>query len=96
MKFPSPNIAYGAGNSNADLSSYGIKCSYSLKVIQYKNKELLETEPAITIYECNNKNQLTGAPENYLVKQLGDKQFVIAIHDGAWLNFAQNISIESL
>lgn len=96
MQFPSMNMAYEATATDTDLGEAGVRCKYSINVIQYKDKEQIKTNPTLTIYECGNKKKLTAPKENYLIKELWDKQFIIEIHDGAWLDFAKNITISSL
>nr|MBR6100056.1 hypothetical protein [bacterium] len=56
MVFPSSNISYTADASDEDFNQAGVRCSHEIKVIQYKNKEQLKENPAITIYECTAKN----------------------------------------
>ncbi|MDO4714557.1 MAG: hypothetical protein Q4B28_08220 [bacterium] len=96
ITFPSMNIAYEAKSTDQDFDQAGVRCSYAINVIQYKNKELINSEPTLTIYECSTKNEFTPPAENYLIKELGEKKFIIQIHDGAWLDFANNTLIQSL
>lgn len=94
MTFPSMNISFEATSVERQFGAS--KCNYAVRVVQHKNKEQLSTAPALTIYECKNNPNLTPDGENFLIKELGDKKFVFEIHDGAWLQFAQETSIESL
>ena len=56
MTFPSSNISYTSDLSNEDFNQVGVRCTYAIKVIQYKNKDELKENPTITIYECTFKN----------------------------------------
>lgn len=94
--FPSSNISYTADATDEDFNQAGVRCSHAIKAIQYKDKEQLKDNPAITIYECTAKNWIQVQWNNYSIKELGDKKFVIKINDPAWYDFAKNITIESL
>ena len=96
MIFPSSNISYTSDSANEDFDQVGVRCSYTVKAIQYKNKEDLKDNPAITVYECTTKNWIELPWNNYILKELGDKKFVIQINDPAWYDFAKNITIETL
>jgi hypothetical protein len=48
------------------------------------------------IYECSFKNGFELPWENYFLKELGDKKFVIEVRDNTWYDFAKNIQITSL
>ena len=96
MVFPSSNISYTADAWDEDFNQAGVRCSHEIKVIQYKNKEQLKENPAVTIYECTAKNWIKVQWNNNILKELWDKKFVIQINDPAWYDFAKNITIESL
>lgn len=96
MVFPSSNISYTSDSANEDFDQVGVRCTYTIKAIQYKNKDDLKDNPAITVYECTTKNWIELPWKNYILKELGDKKFVIQINDPAWYDFAKNITIESL
>lgn len=96
MSFPSMNIAYEAFNTDEDFGQAGLRCHYGIRVIQYKNKDLIASEPTIIIHECSSKNEIQLPGENYLIKELGEKKFLITIRDSAWLDFAKNILIQLL
>lgn len=94
--FPSMNIAYEAKSTDQDFDQAWVRCSYAINIIQYKNKEHLHIEPTLTIYECSTKNDFTPPAENFLIKELGEKKFILQIHDGAWLDFANATKIQTL
>ena len=94
--FPSSNISYTADSSNEDFNQAGVHCSYEIKAIQFKYKDDLKDNPSVTVYECTAKNWIQLPWNNYILKELGDKQFVIQINDPAWYDFAKNITIETL
>jgi hypothetical protein len=56
MVFPSSNISYTSDSANEDFDQVGVRCTYTIKAIQYKNKDDLKDNPAITVYECTAKN----------------------------------------
>lgn len=95
LKFPSSNISYTSDISNEDFDQVGVRCTHTIKAIQFKNKEQLQDNPAVTIYECTAKNGIQLPWNNYVLKELGDKKFVIQINDPARYDFAKNIVIES-
>jgi len=82
------NIAYEAFTPSQSFEEQGVKCSYGLRVIAHKNKDLLQTSPALIIYECPASEKLN------LVKTIGNKTFVFQILDSAWINFANATSIQ--
>jgi len=96
MIFPSSNISYTSDATDEDFNQAGVRCTHAIKAIQYKNKEQLKDNPSVTIYECTAKNWIQVQWNNYIIKELGDKKFVIQINDPAWYDFAKNITIESL
>lgn len=96
MIFPSSNISFSADSSSEDFNQVGVRCSKAVKVIQYKNKEQLQESPATVVYDCTAKNWIELPWKNYILKELGDKKFVIQINDPAWYDFAKNITIEAL
>lgn len=77
MTFPSSNISYVSDAIDEDFGQAGIRCKYAIKVIDYKNKDSIQTSPKVIIYECNFKNEFQLPGENYLQKELDNKKFVI-------------------
>ena len=53
LKFPSPNISYRTALESNDLGIAGTKCSAVIKVSAYANKDTVETNPSIRIWECS-------------------------------------------
>ena len=96
MSFPSSNISYTSDAVSEDFDQVWVRCSYTVKVIQYKNKEELQTNPAVIVYECSFKNDFTLPGGNFFLKELGDKKFVVEVRDPAWFDFAKNIVISEL
>lgn len=96
MLLPSSNISYSSDGADEDFGQAGVRCSYATRVIQYKDKDNLQSNPSVIVYECSTKKELQLPWENYFIKELWDKKFVIGVLDPAWFDFAKNISIESL
>ena len=96
VTFPSMNISYEGFNTDVDFGQAGVRCSYGLRVIKHSDKDLISTNPTVVVYECKIKWDLTSPGENYIIKELWDKKFVIEIRDGAWLEFAKNIVIQTI
>ncbi len=96
MLLPSSNISYTSDSTDEDFGQAGVRCSYATRVIQYKDKDNLQSNPSVIVYECSTKKELQLPWENYFIKELWDKKFVIGVLDAAWFDFAKNISIESL
>ena len=93
MIFPSSNISYTSDAVNEDFNQVWVRCGYTVKAIQYKYKEDLQTNPSIIIYECSFKNGFKLPWENYFLKELNDKKFVIEVREPSWFDFAKNIQI---
>lgn len=55
---PSMNIAYEGFTPDKTLEHLGGKCSYGLRVVPYKQKELLSSAPTLVIYECKQNDAL--------------------------------------
>jgi hypothetical protein len=66
-----------------------------MNVIGYSNEALLTTNPTVKIFECTSKGTVTLPSDAFLQTTLSDgRVFVIEIMDGAWKDFASNISIQ--
>lgn len=96
ITFPSSNISYSSDAGDEDFGQIGVRCSYATRVIQYKDKDNLQSNPSVIVYECNIKNKFQLPGENYFIKELWDKKFIIGVMDSAWFDFAKNISISEL
>ena len=66
-----------------------------IRVVKYADKEQLQTNPAVEIYECSARNAVTSPGEQYLVVESVGKTFIIKINDPAWIDFAKNISFNA-
>lgn len=96
MKFPSANISYSVSAVKENFGQAGLSCSYVINVIKYSEKDSLEISPALRIYECAAKGDITSPGEQYLLVYAADKTFVIQINDPAWINFSNAIEISAL
>lgn len=68
MIFPSANISYTSNTIDEDFGQVGVRCRYAIKVIDYKNKESIQTSPKVIIYECSFKNGFQLPGSNYFQK----------------------------
>lgn len=96
MSFPSSNISFSALSKDQNFDQVGVQCNYGIHVIKFSDKEQLESDPAIIVYECSAKNDINLPGEQYLLKELWEKKFLIHVRDGAWLDFARNIDISMI
>lgn len=94
--FPSSNIAYSAQNSQEDFSQLWVNCYSVMHVVQYSEKDLVEQNANVKIYECSIKNWFDDSDQKLIYKQVWDRHFVIETIDPAWLQFAHNIAINIL
>lgn len=53
LKFPSPNISYRTALASNDLGIAGTKCNAVINVSSYANKDTVETNPSVRIFECS-------------------------------------------
>lgn len=93
---PSPNLSYTVSMTQENFGQAGLKCGNLIKVVKYADKELLESSPAVEIYECSAKSPLASLGEQFLVVESVGKTFVIKINDPAWISFAQQLSFTAL
>ncbi len=70
MSFPSSNISFSALSKDQNFDQVGVQCNYGIHVIKFSDKEQLESNPAIIVYECSAKNNITLPGEQYLLKEL--------------------------
>lgn len=96
MSFPSSNIAYASNSADKNFDQVGVQCSIGIHVIKFSEKENLNTDPAVIVYECKSSSPIKVPGEQYLLKTLWEKQFVIHVRNGAWLDFARNITISEI
>ena len=91
--FPSANISFISTNVQQDFGQLGVNCFTQMNVVSYPNKENLQTNPAIKIYECNIKNWFQES-DQIILKKIWDRNFVVEIVDAAWIEFTNNINIQ--
>ncbi len=58
MLLPSSNISYTSDSTDEDFGQAGVRCSYATRVIQYKDKDNLQSNPSVIVYECSTKKEL--------------------------------------
>lgn len=94
LKFPSPNISYRTALESNDLGIAGTKCSAVIKVSAYANKDTVETNPSIRIWECSTVGKVdTSTTVQYALWKI---IFVVQVLDPAWVSFAQNLEFTEL
>ncbi len=91
--FPSSNLAYQWVNVSEDFWQVGVNCFSAMNVVKYADKELVESQGNVVIYECNVKNGFDDSDKSLIYKKVWYKNFVIKINDPARVNFANNIEI---
>lgn len=91
--FPSSNLAYQWVNVSEDFGQVWVNCFSAMNVVKYADKELVESQGNVVIYECNVKNTFDDSDKTLIYKKVWDKNFVIKINDPARVNFANNIEI---
>jgi hypothetical protein len=92
--FPSSNLSYMWVSASENFNQVGVNCTMSMNVVSYPNKEFVETNPSVKIYECSVKNWFDDSDQTLIYRKVWDKNFVIQIIDPAWVNFANNIEIQ--
>lgn len=91
--FPSSNLAYQGVNVSEDFGQVWVNCFSAMNVVKYADKELVESQGNVVIYECKVKNTFDDSDKTLIYKKVWDKDFVIKINDPARVNFANNIEI---
>ncbi len=91
--FPSMNISFAATNVENDFWQLWVNCFTQMNVVSYPNKENININPAIKIYECNIKD-LFEESDKMILRTIDDRSFVIEIVDPAWIEFSNNIDIQ--
>jgi hypothetical protein len=91
--FPSRNISFASANVEQDFWQLWVSCFTQMNVISYPNKENLQTNPAIKIYECNIKKWFQES-DQIILKKVWDRNFVVEIIDPAWIEFVNNLVIQ--
>lgn len=93
VTFPSSNISYGEQNMSSGLGLNGVRCFAQMNVIAYKNKDMLDSSPALRIYQCTIKDGSELPAGFRRVTASEDKDFLIEVADPSWTNFANNVQI---
>ena len=93
--FPSSNLSYMWVSASEDFDQVWVNCFSAMNVVSYPNKEFVETNPSVIIYECSVKNTFDDSDKTLIYKNVWDRHFVIKIVDPAWINFANNIEINA-
>ena len=93
--FPSSKIAYQWRSSSENFWQVWVNCFSAMNVVKYEEKELVETQWNVVIYECTVKNTFDDSDDTLIYKNVWDKHFVIQIVDPAWIEFAHNIEIQA-
>lgn len=94
ITLPSPNLSYAWVDLDDDLTMPGIRCSFQMNIVSFPNKPLLQTNPAIKIYECTVKSEIS-LSNKFISKTIADwRTFIIEIVDPSWKDFADNIIIQ--
>ena len=93
--FPSSKIAYQWRSSSENFWQVWVNCFSAMNVVKYEEKELVETQWNVVIYECTVKNTFDDSDDTLIYRQVWDKHFVIQINDPARVDFANNIEIQA-
>jgi hypothetical protein len=91
--FPSRNLSFASTNVEQDFWQLWVNCFTQMNVVSYPNKENLQTNPAVKIYECNIKKWFQES-DQVILKKLWERNFVIEIVDPAWIEFTNNLIIQ--
>lgn len=96
MTFPSSNIAYESTNTSTNLDINWVNCYVQTNVIVYREKDNININPSIKIYECRIKSTAE-IPSSYLRIDLDDwRSHLVEVFDPSRIDFANNIVIETL
>ena len=96
LQFPSANISYASSSVRENFGQASLTCSYVINVIKYTDKDDLEISPAMRIYECDVRGDISSPGMNYLIRQGAGKTFVVEINDSSWIDFANSLSFTAL
>lgn len=91
--FPSSKIAYQWRSVSENFWQVWVNCFSAMNVVKYEDKDLVETQWNVIIYECTVKNSFDDSDNTLIYKNVWEKHFVIQIVDPAWIDFANNIEI---
>lgn len=94
ISFPSQNIAFAQSEVTQDVLLSSLNCYAQQNIVSYANKSVLATSPSVVLYECTRAPQDDTLPKQYVVYRSSEKRnFIVHVLDGAWRDFANNISI---
>lgn len=91
--FPSSSIAYAGQSAQKDFDQVWVNCFSVMNVVAYTDKERVNDDWRVKIYECSIKDSFDDSSEKLIYKNIWDKNFVIEILDPSWIKFANNINI---
>lgn len=94
LQFPSANIAYAASATKEKMWD-NLSCAYVINVIKYADKDDLENNPTVQIYECSWDSSSVSAQWT-VVYSKANKVFVAVVKDSARFDFANNLNISEL
>ena len=96
ISFPTQNIAFAQVELQEDVALSDMGCYAQQNVVSYPNKEQLEINPSVQIFECRQSGSDIVLGQQYIRIDLTDKVFFIKLLDSAWIDFANNISIATI
>lgn len=91
---PSSNIAFQDFATEENFNQVWVSCFSRMAVVKYSDKENLENNSTVDIFECSIKNSFDDSNPRLIYKQLGERNFIIRTNDPSWYDFAKNIKIE--
>ena len=68
----------------------------AINVIQFADRENLNSNPSVRIYECSGSVDASALGERYAIQYLGDHVFIVRINNPAWINFTNALEFTSL
>ena len=92
--FPSSSIAYAGKSVQEDFGQAGVNCFSVMNVVEYVQKDIVDTNGNIKIYECSVNDWFDDSAQNLIYTNVWDKHFVIEIVNPAWVDFANNVKIK--
>jgi len=98
VNFSSSNISYAASSVKENFGNKSLSCTYVINVIKYADRDNLETDPAIRIYECSVSEPILASTlgENFVIKEGAGKTFIIQINNPAWIDFSNALSFDGI
>lgn len=94
ISFPSQNIAFAQSEVTQDVLLAALNCYAQQNIVSYANKVILENNPSVVLYECTRAPEEGSLPTQYVVYVTENtRNFIAHVLDGAWRDFANNITI---